>query len=116
MHRFHRIAPLAIATAAILAAGTASAAIRTDLQQVDAAAVARTSAAIAKAGAADTVHARHERALGLDADSRLFLVSRKDSLGVHSTRYQQTFRGLPVFGESVVVNEDAAGNIRTLFG
>ena len=116
MHRFHRIAPLAIATATILAAGTASATIRTDLQQVDTAAVARTSASIAKAGAAATVHARHERALGLDADSKLFLLSRKDSLGVHSTRYQQTFRGLPVFGESVVVNEDAAGNIRTLFG
>ena len=116
MHRFHRIAPLAVATAAILAAGTASAALRTDLQQVDTAAVARTNASVAKAGVAGTVHARHERALGLDADSRLLLLSRKSSLGVHSTRYQQTFRGLPIFGESVVVNEDAAGNVRTLFG
>jgi Zn-dependent metalloprotease len=116
MHRIHRIAPLAIATAAILAAGSASAALRTDLQQVDVAAVAHLNATVAKAASAGTVHARHERALGLDADSKLFLVSRKDSLGVHSTRYQQTFRGLPIFGESVVVNEDANGNVRTLFG
>ncbi|MGN6152057.1 MAG: M4 family metallopeptidase [Lysobacteraceae bacterium] len=116
MHRIPRIAPLAIATVAFLAAGTASAAFRTDLQRVDAAAVARVNAAFAKSAGADTVHARHERALGLDADSKLFLLSRKTSLGVHSTRYQQTFRGLPIYGESVVVNEDAAGNVRTLFG
>ncbi|MGO4779383.1 PepSY domain-containing protein, partial [Lysobacter sp. 2RAB21] len=31
-------------------------------------------------------------------------------------RYQQSFRGVPVFGEHVVVSEDAQGNVRTLFG
>ena len=106
---------LAVATAVLLAAGSASAATRTDVHSLDLADVARVNAAVAKS-AADTVHRRHEQALGLDADSRLFLLSRKDSLGVHSTRYQQTFRGLPIFGESIVVNEDAAGNLRTLFG
>ncbi|GAA4804451.1 M4 family metallopeptidase [Lysobacter hankyongensis] len=82
----------------------------------DAARIARQNDAIAKAGVADTVHMRHARALGLDADSRLFLLDRKTDLGVRNHRYQQTFRGLPIFGEHVIVNEDESGNLRTLFG
>ena len=116
MNQYRHLNVLAAATALAIVATTASAAERSDLNRADVARIAQANASIAKAGLADTAHGRHERALGLDADSKLYLLSRKDSLGVHSTRYQQTFRGLPIFGEQVVVNEDASGNIRTLFG
>src|SRR3546814_14613007 len=36
--------------------------------------------------------------------------------GVRNTRYQQQFRGVPVYGEHVVVSEDANGQVRALFG
>jgi len=107
----HRFAPLALACAAVLSAPDAGAAARTDLHGLDLA--AKAAVATANVGAE---HARHARMLGLDADSRLLLVARKSSLGVRSHRYVQTFRGLPVFGEGIVVGEDAAGNVRTLFG
>ena len=116
MNQYRHLNVLAAATALAIVATTASAAERSDLNRADVARIAQANASIAKAGLADTAHGRHERALGLDADSKLYLLSRNDSLGVHSTRYQQTFRGLPIFGEQVVVNEDASGNIRTLFG
>ncbi len=116
MHRLQRFNLLAVATATILVAGGASAAVRTDLQQDDLARVKQSNTVIAASGTADMVHTRHEQALGLDADSRLFLLDRKTDLGVRNHRYQQTFRGLPIFGEHVVVNEDESGNISTLFG
>ena len=116
MRTLHRFSLLAVATATILVAGGASAAVHTDLHQVDLARVKQSNTAIAASGAADMVHTRHAQALGLDADSRLFLLDRKTDLGVRNHRYQQTFRGLPIFGEHVVVNEDTNGNISTLFG
>ncbi len=100
----------------LLAAGTAGAASRSDLHLQDIARIRQADTSLKAVGAADMDHTRHERALGLDVDSRLVLVSRKTSEGVRNHRYQQTFRGLPVFGEQVVVNEDVAGNVRTLFG
>ena len=39
-----------------------------------------------------------------------------DSDGTRHYRYQQTFRGVPVFGEHVIVSEDKAGNVRNMFG
>ena len=51
-----------------------------------------------------------------DADTRLVLMYRNTDHGVRNTRYQQTFRGIPVFGESIVVSEDTNGKLRTLFG
>ena len=116
MRNLHRYCPLAIATATILVAGGASAAVRTDLHLGDLARVKQSNAAIVATGAATMVHTRHEQALGLDADSRLQLIDRKTDLGVRNHRYQQTFRGLPIFGEHVVVNEDDSGNVSTLFG
>ena len=116
MNRYRHFNVLATATALALFATGASAAGRTDLHREDIARVKQSNAAIAAAGAADTVHTRHEQALGLDSQSRLYLIDRKTSNGVRNHRYQQTFRGLPIFGEHVVVNEDANGNVRTLFG
>jgi vibriolysin len=116
VNRYRHFNVLATATALALFATGASAAGRTDLHREDLARVKQSNAAIAASGAADTVHTRHEQALGLDSESRLFLLDRKTSNGVRNHRYQQTFRGMPIFGEHVVVNEDANGNVRTLFG
>ena len=44
------------------------------------------------------------------------LTHNKDADGTNHYRYQQTFRGIPVFGEQVIVSEDKAGNVRNLFG
>ncbi|TXH77291.1 MAG: peptidase M4 family protein [Lysobacteraceae bacterium] len=99
-----------------LAAGSVSAAGLTDLQVQSVGRIQQKSAAIAATGAVEMNHARHAQALGLDADSRLFLLDRSTSMGVRNHRYQQTFRGLPVFGEHVIVNEDDSGNIVTVFG
>ncbi len=116
MNRYQHLNVLAVATALALVSTGASAAGRADLHREDVAKINQNNVAIAKAGVADMVHTRHEQALGLDADSRLFLLDRKTDLGVRNHRYQQTFRGLPIFGEHVVVNEDTNGNISTLFG
>jgi vibriolysin len=99
-----------------VATGSAAAASRTDLHRENLAAVKQANAAIAATGATAMAHTRHEQALGLDGESRLMLLDRKTDLGVRNHRYVQTFRGLPIFGEHVVVNEDASGNVRTLFG
>jgi len=124
MHRHHHRTPhatrLAVAAAALMIASGASAAVRTDLHFSDLARAQRADAAMsdatATAGAVDRVHARHAQALGLDADSRLLLLDRKTEPGARHHRYQQTFRGLPIFGEHVIVGEDATGRIGTLFG
>jgi vibriolysin len=116
VNRYQHLNVLAVATALALVSTAASAAGRADLHREDVSKINQNNVAIAKAGVADMVHARHEQALGLDADSRLLLVDRKTDLGVRNHRYQQTFRGLPIFGEHVVVNEDTSGNISTLFG
>ena len=116
MNRYRHLNTLTVATAMALFATGASAANRADLHREDMGQIKRANAAIAASGTADTAHTRHERALGLDADTRLFMIDRKSSAGVRNTRYQQTFRGIPVYGEGIVVSEDAAGNLRTLFG
>jgi pseudolysin/vibriolysin len=116
VNRNRQLSVLAGATALALMSMGASAASRGDLHREDMVQIKLANAAIAASGTADTAHTRHERALGLDADSRLFLIDRQTSNGVKNTRYLQTFRGIPVFGESVVVSEDTAGNVRTLFG
>ncbi|MGP1667308.1 MAG: peptidase M4 family protein, partial [Rhodanobacter sp.] len=49
---------------------------------------------------------RHAQMLGLDRESRLVEVTRnKAANGALNYRYQQTFRGIPVFGEHVIVSE-----------
>ena len=55
-------------------------------------------------------HSRHEQFIGADADSRLLMKAKRADHGVRNYRYTQTWRGIPVFGEGVVVSEDDAGN------
>ena len=97
--------------------GTAAAAERIDLQMRDVVQLQkRNDALAARQGVAQMAHARHAQLIGLDSQSRLVLDKRRSDFGVRNTRYTQTFRGVPVFGESVVVSEDGNGNVQALFG
>jgi len=116
VNRNLRLQVLAAATTLALAGG-ASAAGRVDLHRQDINQLnAQYKSAVASSGIAAMAHSRHEQLLQLDPESRLVLKSRNTDYGVRNTRYQQTFRGIPVFGEQVVVSEDGNGNVRTLFG
>ncbi len=100
------------------ASGVATAASRVDLHRLDPADVnVRAKTATAQSGVGAYEHARHAQMLGLSSDSNL-LLQKRNTLpnGVRNMRYQQTFRGIPVFGEHVIVSEDANGNVRALFG
>lgn len=74
-------------------------------------------AAAATLGIAAKASDRHAEALGLDSNSNLqLLTSATDRNGTRHYRYQQTFRGVPIFGEQVIVSEGKDGTVRNLFG
>ena len=108
------LSPLVLA----IAASSAAAATRTDLHQLDLQRVnAFYRAATEGVGSAATASARHAELLGLDKDSSLKqLTSSQDKDGSVNYRYQQSFRGFPVWGEHVVVSDNAAGEAKVLFG
>ena len=63
-----------------------------------------------------TSHSRHAQFIGANADTRLLMkTERKDNNG-RNYRYTQTFRGIPIFAQGLVVSEDSAGNVRAMFG
>ncbi|WP_447937798.1 M4 family metallopeptidase [Thermomonas fusca] len=51
-----------------------------------------------------------------DANSTLLMRATRQDRGVRNYRYDQAWRGIPVFGQGVVVSEDRNGNVRTMFG
>ncbi|MCI4569225.1 peptidase M4 family protein, partial [Lysobacter sp. CFH 32150] len=98
-----RLHALAFATGLALTAGVASAADRIDLHRQDLQQLnAQYKSVVVRSGVAAMAHERHEQLLQLDPESRLVLKSRHTDHGVRNTRYQQTFRGIPVFGEQVI--------------
>ncbi|MCL1634417.1 M4 family metallopeptidase [Luteimonas sp. SX5] len=101
-----------------LALSVASAADRVDLHGKDVAQLNRQyQAASAGVGVAAVAKDRHAEILGLDNDSSLKLLrSNKDSDGSTVYRYEQQFRGVPVFGEHVIVREGKNGAVNRLFG
>src|SRR5688500_1213626 len=108
---------LVAATSLALFAGGAFAADRVDLHKQDIGKLKQQYTSVAaRNGGAAMAHTRHAQLLQLDAESRLVLKKRHSDFGVRNSRYQQTFRGVPVFGESVIVSEDSRGNVRALFG
>jgi Zn-dependent metalloprotease len=108
---------LVAATSLALVASGAFAADRVDLHRQDIGKLQQQyKAATARTGIAAMAHSRHAQLLQLDRESRLVLKKRHNDFGVRNSRYQQTFRGVPVFGDSVIVSEDARGNVRALFG
>src|SRR5690606_21769197 len=106
--------PLALACLAM----SAQAATRVNLHQQDVSAInARHANANIAIGVSKQASVRHAELLGLGPDSALAVIKAGTSRdGVRNTRYQQTFRGVPVYGEHVVVSEDANGQARALFG
>jgi len=108
------LSPLAFA----LVCTPALAASRTDLHTQDAKQLeAQYKAATARAGIIAAPADRHAELLSLEPESNLRLLrTTTTSGGAKNHRYQQTFRGIPVFGEQVIVSEDGNGNVRSLFG
>ena len=108
------LTPLALG----LFAASASAANRVDLHQINIdRAVADYNSATRSVGPARNARERHAEIIGLDANSSLGVIrTDTDVDGTQHIRYQQSFRGIPVFGEHVVVAQDKSGNIRSLFG
>ncbi len=108
------LSPLSLAISAL----SAQAATVVDLHSQDIAQLNRQYAtASTKAGVAAKASDRHAELLGMEQDSRLQLLkSSKTADGTTNYRYQQTFRGIPVFGRHVVVSERKDGTVRTLFG
>ncbi|HOX70752.1 MAG: pre-peptidase C-terminal domain-containing protein [Dokdonella sp.] len=99
-------------------AASAQAATRSDLhaQSVDQLS-SRYAAATNGIGASTVASERHAELLGLDSESTLSaLAVNHDADGTTHYRYQQMFRGIPVWGEHVVVSEDGAGRLKSLFG
>jgi len=106
------LSPLALAFAM-----SASAASRNDLHNQNVSLLNSQYKAAATAGLPARAEDRHAEMLGLDADSRLTVLSHnQDADGTQHYRYQQTFRGVPVWGEQVIVSEDKSGNVKNLFG
>jgi Zn-dependent metalloprotease len=113
----YRPHPLAVATVMFLAASAADAAQRSSLHGSDLATLNHQyKLATQRAGAPSEAAARHAELLGLDAESTLTVINhRVDREGTNYYRYQQNFRGVPIFGEQVIVSE-GRGQVRNLFG
>ena len=99
-------------------AASASAATRSDLHDLN---VERVSSSYAAAtlsiGAQPSATERHAEMLSLDRESSLrVLATSTDADGTIHYRYQQTFRGVPVWGEHIVTSDDKDGNLLSLFG
>jgi len=108
------LSPLAIACMAM----SAQAANRVDLHRQD---IARINSQYATAstavGVSKQANVRHAEMLGLGADSALTLLKTHTSKnGLKTSRYEQTFRGVAIYGEQVVVSEDKNGRVHALFG
>lgn len=64
----------------------------------------------ARAASGNAADPAFRTALGLSGDEGLdILRSYADGLGGSVTRYRQTYRGVPVWGEQIVIGRDAAG-------
>ena len=108
---------LATAIALSLVATGAQAAGKVDLQKRDIAQLKQQyQTQVAARGVANMAHARHAQFMGADASSTLLMRVKREDHGVRNYRYDQTWRGIPIFGEGVVVSEDGAGNVRKMFG
>ena len=113
-----RLHTLAAATALALAGTSVHAASLVDLHGQNVAKLNQQyKTASAAIGAPTKGSARHAEMLGLDSDSTLsVLTTNTDKDGTQHFRYQQSFRGLPIFGEQVIVSQDKNGNVKNLFG
>ena len=108
---------LATAIALSLVATGAQAAGKVDLQKRDVAQLKQQyQSRIATQGVADMAHRRHAQFMAAGADTTLLMRKQRADRGVRNYRYDQAWRGIPILGQDVVVSEDGAGNVRTMFG
>jgi len=115
--RFVRPA-LLMSIACALSLGSAQAASRIDLHGQNVAQLNQQyQTAALTVGVPSDPTVRHAEMLGFDAQSSLHVLNTvKEKNGISHYRYQQMFRGVPVFGEHVVVSEDSRGMVRNVFG
>ncbi|WP_275114555.1 M4 family metallopeptidase [Thermomonas paludicola] len=100
-----------------LAAAGAQAADRSDLHQRNINQLRQQySTTTATQGVATMAHRRHEQFLRADASETLLMRATRQDRGIRNYRYDQAWRGIPIFGQGIVVSEDRAGNVRTMFG
>jgi vibriolysin len=115
---YRNVQLLSASIAMILLAGAAQAGTRVDLQKLNVTEVNTQYrvAASAEGGVPKARSERHAEMISLDNESKLNVAKvRYDKLGTYY-RYQQTFRGIPVWGENVIVAEGNDGGVRKLFG
>lgn len=106
------LSPLTLALAMV----SANAATRTDLHDQNVS-LLNSQYKLAAGALPATAKDRHAEMLGLDAESDLrVLTEARDADGTQHVRYQQTFRGIPIFGEQVIVSTRANGEVKSLFG
>ena len=103
-------AAIAVALSSMVA-GSAFAANRVELNDLNLQKI-NSHQSLANAQSSD----RHAQMLGLDRESRLVELNRTTAAnGAQNYRYQQSFRGIPIFGEHVIVSEQD-GAVRLLYG
>lgn len=117
VNRFTTTNLLGAAIVLALATSGAQAANRVDLHQRDFSQLRQQYQALtATQGVATMANRRHAQFVGADASSTLLMRATRADHGVRNYRYDQAWRGIPIFGQGVVVSEDGAGNVRALFG
>ena len=117
VNRFRTSNLLGTAILLALAASGANAAQRADLHQRNVNQLRQQYQSLtATQGVASMANRRHAQFINAGADSTLLMRAARNDRGVRNYRYDQAWRGIPVFGEGVVVSEDRNGNVRTMFG
>lgn len=100
-----------------LAASGAEAANRVDLHQRNVNQLRQQYQSVtAKQGVATMANRRHAQFMNAGANDTFLMRATRQDRGVRNYRYDQAWRGIPIYGQGVAVSEDGAGNVRGMFG
>ena len=90
-----------------LAAAGAQAADRSDLHQRNIQQLRQQYQSVtASQGVASMANRRHAQFMRADASTTLLMQRKRSDRGVTNYRYHQAWRGIPIFGQDIVVSED----------